>query len=610
MKKCFFHNLKFNVSTLGFCLLAASFLTHYSAFSDVLQNEFFLRLQNFCANQKAECAGGLRAPDARDLRTAAMVSDCMAYYKLNGCDDVKALLPLTSRSDIISCAPDSICKGEQISQSDVCRLDGFTLKTGIVSAASGSAAALAAMMLGQAGSLASFGMPILMYAASKSATTCNKDVRFKQMAITIHNLSLLPGDKLLDFNGDDKFLLNYECSDLNKFLQTRADTISLKRTERQRWSAVTPAAQSPIGKALLENLNSNHCISVKAKLQRYCDQVASLVATAVVGGVAAGLTSGGINTVAIQLAKPQVNQPIPSTVLRAVTDHRQLASQKNVPSPIAPASAEWNRWRSGYIQSRPAIDFSSKIPTELLKQYPKIRDQVRKIDAGFKDAEKAGAFVPRKEKTMYILSDPLYRKSNPQHQSAIESVTAALDDVNGWSEYTQRLTIDSANWIRLRGNELEKNQLAKTGEISRRSMLAVLAKRAADRGEKVGKVETLNEQTFLDRVSTGHPFVDKGVRDLGPGTRPHGELTHWLQMDYIAPKLQAIYGRDTSPFYREVTSKTSMNPFNGRLLGDKWEPIMDRQYIFDDGFALATPNGIYDFIGRFLPIANVAKKAP
>lgn len=166
---------------------------------------------------------------------------------------------------------------------------------------------------------------------------------------------------------------------------------------------------------------------------------------------------------------------------------------------------------------------------------------------------------------------------------ALHAVIDKLHDVAAWIEYTKQLTLDSAAYIAEKGSTAEKKILRESGEISRRSMLAVLAKRAAQRGEKVGKFEGTNRDDFFQHVHRG-PFVDRGL-DMNPR---HGQLPHWLQMDFIAPTLEDIYGPGSREFYEKVTETYA------------WNVLFDR-----DAFHFSSPTGIRLVLGRVLPLENV-----
>lgn len=213
---------------------------------------------------------------------------------------------------------------------------------------------------------------------------------------------------------------------------------------------------------------------------------------------------------------------------------------------------------------------------QLLQTYPKVEQSNQKIDKVFADND---PWLSQGKESAYDRIDSYTKDVNPKEREAIRSVVDALHDNKAWVQYTKDLNSESAKWILSNGGLAEKQMLKEHGKISRRSMLAVLARRAIDRGEALGKIKTTNENKFFEQVRKG-PFIDQGI-SYAP---QHGAYAHLLQMDYVAPQLLKQYG-NTKDFYEVITRSNNWN------------------WIFDlNEFNMASPKGVTGVLEQVLPL--------
>lgn len=242
------------------------------------------------------------------------------------------------------------------------------------------------------------------------------------------------------------------------------------------------------------------------------------------------------------------------------------------------------KWR---VSPPKALEYAGKgitpeVPKALATQYPKLQSKLENIGVTLRNYEKDGYPSPNAKKEMLERMAANSKDVSAKDKEGIRSVIDALHDNTAWAEFAKQLTLDAATWINKSGSAVEKAALFETGEISRRSMLVILAKRAADRGETIGKLTDNNEKKFFEQVRKG-PFVDKGVNYASE----HGQLSHFIQMDYIAPQLEKVYGKGSREFYKTVTENN------------------DWTYLFDlREYHMGSPLGITSILGKVLPLAN------
>jgi hypothetical protein len=195
--------------------------------------------------------------------------------------------------------------------------------------------------------------------------------------------------------------------------------------------------------------------------------------------------------------------------------------------------------------------------SQILNKYPLLVSSQKNIDNVFDTTQDFGDQYRNFHRKIIQNLHEGYMPSQ-KHQDAIDDISKKMFDRTGWASYTKKLQTDAAVWIDKKGSAAERALLKKKGEVSERSILAVFASRIKERGETLGKVK--EGDNFLEKAALG-PFVDKGEF-----LTSHGEISHLIQMDYIAPALEKHYGKNSSEFYQYALTTTK---------GAYWQPIFD-----------------------------------
>jgi hypothetical protein len=232
---------------------------------------------------------------------------------------------------------------------------------------------------------------------------------------------------------------------------------------------------------------------------------------------------------------------------------------------------------------RLAFDHNPEVPELLKSQYPKIESKLQSIGKKIEELQDKNYLQDSVKSEVLARVNLADARYSERDVTALRAVIERLHDVAAWTDYAKQLTIDGAAYIAAKGSALEKSTLLETGEISRRAMLAVLANRAAGRGETIAKISGDNQKSFFAQVRRG-PFIDRGL-DFNDS---HGQLPHLLQKDFVAPTLEEIYGSGSREFYQKITETYD------------WNPIFDR-----DAYHFSSPTGIRIVLGKVLPLENV-----
>ena len=219
-----------------------------------------------------------------------------------------------------------------------------------------------------------------------------------------------------------------------------------------------------------------------------------------------------------------------------------------------------------------------EVPVELAKHYPRLLEKLENIGVVLREFRDSGRLQANAKAEALDRLEWYGSSLARADRDKIRSVLERLHDTTGWSEYAKRLTLDSALWIHRAGSATERSNLIASGAISQRAMLAVIAERAKLRGEVLHKFEGTNPKAFNAAIMKG-PIIDKGGA--------HNSLVHLIQMDYIAPTLETLYGYGSREFYRVVTEQ------------NLFLPLFDRaEYHF------GSPTGITYLIGKVLPLSD------
>lgn len=254
-----------------------------------------------CRNEKAESAH-LQALELK------IITACQEYVRVNQCRKVKDSLPQEERDTIIKCTLDDLCKSQRKISRFECTIEGVKAQFNLFNSATVVASGLATGMITGSIILESSLVlaPILLYGASEKEKACDKDIKFKRMAVQMHNVSLYENEKALDPDGKDSALLKLPCSELQKFLHKRLDILAQKRIEAQRWSLnYKQPKQSAAALALKSAFESNRCFDPAVVEERACRAVSGFL-TNYAAGLGVGIaTIKGTAGVAAQAAKSQ-----------------------------------------------------------------------------------------------------------------------------------------------------------------------------------------------------------------------------------------------------------------------------------------------------------------
>jgi uncharacterized protein YlzI (FlbEa/FlbD family) len=246
--------------------------------------DFHAELSEYC-KQRNEC----KIQDEKFQIDLKMAASCESYYKVNNCEEVKHSLGLMGPKTVMSCDVNSFnefcssVKGEvDLLDCTAYGINAIVSWKSVAVLVADRLARTAATAVGVSSSPIAFsaitvaGLPFSIYSAGQSAEACHKDLKYKSMAIKLHNLSLMEDEKTLDI--EDTNLLKMQCHDLTKFLTNRQEVLSAKRGEKQAWS-INPkmARQSPASKALYDSLKSQKCWNLPNKAQNTCKVISTLL---------------------------------------------------------------------------------------------------------------------------------------------------------------------------------------------------------------------------------------------------------------------------------------------------------------------------------------------
>lgn len=219
-----------------------------------------------------------------------------------------------------------------------------------------------------------------------------------------------------------------------------------------------------------------------------------------------------------------------------------------------------------------------EIPVELAKQYPRLQSKLENIGVVLREQRDSGRIIPTARADALDRLRAYGRGLSTSEVAAIKIVVERLHDTTGWSEYAKELTLAGAQWIHVRGSTSERHALQATGEISQRAMLAAIAERTRSRGEVLQKFDGTSSNAFNAAMIRG-PLIDNGGA--------HGRLVHLIQMDYIAPTLESLYGRGSREFYRVLAENNLFLP------------------LFDlNEYHFGSPTGITYVLGQVLPVSD------
>jgi hypothetical protein len=311
-------------------LLAFSIFGSNLAFSAEakINRPFDGQLMSYCKSRgKAFCEKGQPETFVQGTEMELLAA-CKDFYRKNHCDMVRDSLHEDQRDTVIKCEMDNLCKSVSDVNEIQCRIDGIKAQFTFENLAIMGATSLAAGVF-TTGSLAFdsvfLASGFLVYEASEKEKSCNQDFKFKKMAVQIHNLSLVEGERPLDIEGKDSALLKLPCSELQKFLSTRLDTLIHKRGEEKRW-ALNPqdVKVSPAAKALQESLKSNRCLNQVAIKEKTCRSITALLTNAAIGVGSSAATAAATPTVT-------------SAATSAVAKLKSMANPKPLPD-VPPAT--------------------------------------------------------------------------------------------------------------------------------------------------------------------------------------------------------------------------------------------------------------------------------
>ncbi len=380
---------------------------------------------------------------------------------------------------------------------------------------------------------------------------------------------------------EQNFIENVTCKDLQKMLEAkwRMYLIENKNSPDVYLSKKIDNGVLTTGLAqTLQNLYTH-----RACLRP--DIVAGLVCggLSLASGYGAGLAASGPNAILNRSLRAQVEKIWPKSVTTTTSVPSMTGAVATSPSgpaiattsEVAPASQGMNfaqqrraaakakgekKTVQTEINGLPKFERKLDIPKpkavsldfELSSKFPQLENRLRQIDVRFTELSEAEAAKAEKlVRTGYknIFTSNEFSK-NPQifsmqDREAYAKVARHLSDTGSWQTYSKNLFIEAAEWISKKGNTNELTQLTQVGEISERSLIAVLFRRAEERGDKFAKASSREIEDFA-KMRTAGVWVDRVI----PTQNGHGQFSHLLQMDYVAPVLRSHYDGNHSAFYQ------------------------------------------------------------
>jgi hypothetical protein len=278
-----------------FFLIFLSVLYAFAALASA--DNFHSQVKKFCDLKNELACYPNEVLDNLRVTQVNTVLACQNFYRQNHCEDVKHAVGVNRQSMILSCDPKELCKGFAELNEQKCIIDGVSEHASFFSLAM----FLGSQIGGGLGmAISSVTAPMLLYSVSASEEQCDRDVNYKKMAVTMHNLLLKETERPLDVNGKDKAILSMQCLDLRAFLQTRLNTLSQNRTTEEMWSLQKGKAGLPRSQTeLLKLLRSQNCYNPTVIKENLCKGITQLVLAGV------GITSVATR-VAASLPRPRL----------------------------------------------------------------------------------------------------------------------------------------------------------------------------------------------------------------------------------------------------------------------------------------------------------------
>jgi hypothetical protein len=499
----------------------------------------------------------------------------------------------------------------------------------------GSAVTIAAIIVGAGPMLVTSGA----YAAYKIATDPDSDERkcfynIPEKRARIEKFNSATNDPRFHASLDEEFIKNITCLELRRLLESKFKSYLLFNKSTPEVYTAKKLDNGLFNPGLLEAIGD-----IKSSSECLDPEVAGGIACAAVGGLA-GIGPGAIvkkslrakiesiwssqlatKSEANMAAKPMVASEI-STPVSSVTNP---AYSSTAPAPIdSKAASETALAGGGYVQRKmsfaqerrlaakpkekkmiqtdinglPKFEKKLSIPKptpssldpELAAKFPLLESKLGKVDSRFAEFPENEAIRGEKNvRTFYknIFSSKEFSK-NPkvysiEDREAYAKVARHFADNESWKVYVKNLYIEAAEWIAKSGNASEVAAMAKTGDISERSLIATLFRRAKARGDGFGKSKSQDVVEFAALRESG-VWIDRAF----PPHYPHGQFSHLLQMDYVAPVLREHYNGSQKAFYQFLENQCK----------ECWT------YLFDDARVKSFHNSsvVHKFIKDVLPI--------
>ncbi len=293
---------------------------------------FHQQISNYCHTKNEMSCLNQVEENKRGLASIDTILSCKNYFKRNNCEDVKNSLQASNRGLVISCEPNEICKDSGNVDILQCSFEGMVSQIKFTNLAMTLGGAASTSVYGMAGVPVSiFALSIVLYQVGQEAKECDSNLRYKKLAVKMHNLTLFENERPLDVETKDKALLKMPCSDLNSLLSSRLEVFAEKRNQEKLWN---PKAheyrQSPAALAMLKSLRSNRCFNAATIAKETCRSLAGLLTDIVLGAVTQTLT----NSVVSHL-KPSMMDDVP------------IANE----STSSASTSKFTNWFRGHVES-------------------------------------------------------------------------------------------------------------------------------------------------------------------------------------------------------------------------------------------------------------------